>query len=480
MLADSVASGALIGMIRARRWAMPCSFAIGDLAAIAAAGSLAVFVRYELHGHYEPLFYARLFPLVLLFIFTFTMTGLYPAVVLNPVEEIRRVSKSVTITYLILGAVSFLLHDSDIFSRLAFLMAWVLSIIFVLTARAVVRRVCSNRSWWGIAAVVLGGETAPDVAGALRRHRQLGLKVVARLDDRLHSDSQAILDDGIVVGPVEMTTAVVKQIRPSCAVLVICDFAGVSLSRILERYGTNFEQIIVFPELAGMSSLAVDAQDLGGRLGLRITQNLLKRGPQIIKRISDIVLGILIGLGSLPLVLIIVSAIRLGSRGPAFYGQQRIGRSGKSFVAWKFRTMSANADANLAIYLLSNPAFQEEWRKDFKLRRDPRVTPFGRFLRKTSLDELPQIWNVIRGEMSVVGPRPIVVEEIAKYGSAFDLYGRVRPGITGLWQVSGRNNTTYSDRVRLDEYYVKNWSLWLDVHVLCKTLPAVWSANGAY
>jgi lipopolysaccharide/colanic/teichoic acid biosynthesis glycosyltransferase len=142
--------------------------------------------------------------------------------------------------------------------------------------------------------------------------------------------------------------------------------------------------------------------------------------------------------------------------------------------------MSANADANLAIYLLSNPAFQEEWRKDFKLRRDPRVTPFGRFLRKTSLDELPQIWNVIRGEMSVVGPRPIVVEEIAKYGSAFDLYGRVRPGITGLWQVSGRNNTTYSDRVRLDEYYVKNWSLWLDVHVLCKTLPAVWSANGAY
>lgn len=142
--------------------------------------------------------------------------------------------------------------------------------------------------------------------------------------------------------------------------------------------------------------------------------------------------------------------------------------------------MFQNADQVLSVHLESNPALREEWLRDHKLKNDPRVTLVGRFLRKTSLDELPQLWNVLRGEMSLVGPRPIVSAEVAKYGEYFDDYQAVRPGITGLWQVSGRNNTTYEERVKYDEYYVRNWSIWLDLYILCKTVKTVLLGEGAY
>jgi lipopolysaccharide/colanic/teichoic acid biosynthesis glycosyltransferase len=142
--------------------------------------------------------------------------------------------------------------------------------------------------------------------------------------------------------------------------------------------------------------------------------------------------------------------------------------------------MVANADEVLAKYLAKDPVLADEWRRDHKLRHDPRITRVGRFLRKTSLDELPQLWNILCGDMSLVGPRPIVEGEIGKYGEAFDLYTRVRPGVTGLWQVSGRNNTTYQERIEFDEFYVKNWSVWLDFYILGQTVKAVLLAEGAY
>jgi lipopolysaccharide/colanic/teichoic acid biosynthesis glycosyltransferase len=147
---------------------------------------------------------------------------------------------------------------------------------------------------------------------------------------------------------------------------------------------------------------------------------------------------------------------------------------------WKFRTMRVNSEQMLAGHLAKNPGAAEEWRRGQKLKNDPRVTRLGRILRKASLDELPQLVNVVRGEMSMVGPRPIVDSEIQKYGSAFALYRQVIPGLTGLWQVSGRNERSYDERVELDTYYVRNWSPWLDIYLLARTIKVVVTGYGAY
>ena len=177
---------------------------------------------------------------------------------------------------------------------------------------------------------------------------------------------------------------------------------------------------------------------------------------------------------------LIVALIKWQSPGPAFYQHERIGRHGRRFKVWKLRTMVCDADRVLNEHLDACPRRREEWNRDHKLRDDPRITALGRWLRKTSIDELPQLWNVLRGEMSLVGPRPIVAAEIAKYGFKFEPYCRVLPGLTGLWQISGRNDTTYDQRVDLDSYYARNWSLPLDLYILLMTVRVVLFRQGAY
>jgi lipopolysaccharide/colanic/teichoic acid biosynthesis glycosyltransferase len=173
-------------------------------------------------------------------------------------------------------------------------------------------------------------------------------------------------------------------------------------------------------------------------------------------------------------------AIRLDSPGSAFYRHKRIGRDGREIGIYKFRTMVITADAVLKACLEKDDALRKEWESSHKINTDPRVTRVGAFLRKTSLDELPQFINVLAGSMSLVGPRPIVAAEIKKYGPVYEEYCRVRPGITGLWQISGRNDTSYGDRVAYDHYYICNWSVWMDLWILAKTVPVALSGYGAY
>jgi Undecaprenyl-phosphate galactose phosphotransferase WbaP len=199
-----------------------------------------------------------------------------------------------------------------------------------------------------------------------------------------------------------------------------------------------------------------------------------------VKRAMDLALTISGGLLAAPIIALIVILIRLTSRGPVLFKHERIGRGGRRFKAYKFRTMVVGSDRILEAHLQANPAAREEWRRDQKLKNDPRVTWIGRFLRRVSFDELPQIWNVLRGEMSLVGPRPIVRAEIPKYGEQFDIYIRAVPGITGLWQVSGRNDTGYRQRVALDVEYVSTWNVWLDLRILFRTVFVVVGQKGAY
>jgi len=201
---------------------------------------------------------------------------------------------------------------------------------------------------------------------------------------------------------------------------------------------------------------------------------------RVVKRVIDIVVIVALAPILLPLLAIIAAAVRLSSPGPIFFSHRRIQRHGSFFSMWKFRTMCVNSAEVLEAYLASDPAARVEWRRCHKLKRDPRVTPVGEFLRRTSLDELPQVWNVLTGTMSLVGPRPIVAAEVEKYGEFFSDYCLVKPGITGLWQVSGRSSCTYDQRVQLDREYAHTWSLRRDFTILVRTLSAVFNQDGAY
>jgi Undecaprenyl-phosphate galactose phosphotransferase WbaP len=193
----------------------------------------------------------------------------------------------------------------------------------------------------------------------------------------------------------------------------------------------------------------------------------------------DIVLTLIASMVLMPLLLLIGLFIRLDTGQSALFKQTRVGKGGRKITVIKFRTMVVNADRVLQDYLAENPLAKQEWQVNQKLKNDPRITRTGRLLRRFSLDELPQLWNVLLGEMSWVGPRPIMPDQIDLYARG-EIYQRVPPGITGLWQVSGRADTSFEERARFDEYYVRNWSLWLDIHILLRTFWAVLQREGAY
>lgn len=201
---------------------------------------------------------------------------------------------------------------------------------------------------------------------------------------------------------------------------------------------------------------------------------------KILKYLFDMVLTLIGILVISPILLLLALLVRLDSPGPILFAHRRIGQGGKEFPCYKFRTMCVDADVKLKEYLASHPEAREEWERDFKLKDDPRITRIGHILRRTSLDELPQLFNVLKGEMSLVGPRPIVRAEIPKYGSYISDFYMVRPGITGMWQVNGRSDTTYEERVQMDSWYVRNWSIWLDLSLLWKTFSVVLHHKGAY
>ncbi|MCK9226052.1 MAG: exopolysaccharide biosynthesis polyprenyl glycosylphosphotransferase [Candidatus Muirbacterium halophilum] len=264
---------------------------------------------------------------------------------------------------------------------------------------------------------------------------------------------------------------------------VIIFSKNLSLSELIflqRKFEGRVYFIKIIPEMTFLKLAELEVIEINNFLVLENRQNLLSPYRNLIKRLFDI-FGSIIGIIILsPVFIFIIIAIKLTSKGPVFYAHKRLGKNKKIFGCWKFRTMVLNADKILEEWLEKNPEIREEFYKDFKLKDDPRITSIGNFLRKTSLDEFPQLWNVIKGEMSLVGPRPIVEKEVFKYKEWSDMLFRVKPGITGMWQASGRNDIEYDDRVELDMYYIKNWSLWLDIVIIIKTIIAVFMKKGAY
>ncbi len=463
---------------RGHPWLTTGLLVLSDFTSIGVVWVAVVWGRYVLGGVFDPAIYWRLWPVLLVFLLVYRVLGLYPGVGLNPAEELRRTSAGITLVYLLLGSTTFLVKEAETYSRAVFLAGWMLTLLAVPLSRATIRHFFSRRPWWGHPLLILGaGQAGVAIAHALMRNTGLGLRPVAFLDDSLKGQEVAGLP---VIGGLEAAPLVARRYKIYHALVTMRTAPREELLRVVERYGSAFSHLTLIPDLFGMASLWVTPIDIGGVLGLEVHNNLLRPWSRRLKRALDLT-GVLIG-GSvlLPFLAIIALLVRLDSPGPAFFGHERMGQHGKRFRAWKFRTMVSNADQLLQQALQASAETKAEWERDQKLKDDPRVTRLGRWLRRTSLDELPQLWNVLKGEMSLVGPRPIVESEVGRYSDRFDLYTQVLPGITGLWQVSGRNETSYQERVSLDAYYVRNWSLWLDLYLLARTVWAVMWGKGAY
>jgi Undecaprenyl-phosphate galactose phosphotransferase WbaP len=252
------------------------------------------------------------------------------------------------------------------------------------------------------------------------------------------------------------------------------------LARLVSLASLYFRHVLIIPNLSGITNSAVVARSLGGTFAVEVKYNLLNPWALRAKRAVDLCATVVGGILVLPLLLVLALLVYLEVGRPIFYRDQRMGWDGNTFSCMKFRTMVPEAEELLQRILEEDDGLREEYSKYHKLRDDPRVTRTGRFLRKTSLDELPQLWNVLRGEMSLVGPRPYLPRESEEIGIAQSEILRVPPGMTGPWQVAGRNYTLFSKRVDMDAYYVRDWSIWLDIIILARTVKILLLGRGAY
>lgn len=452
-------------------WAADCIMVLIDIGAILSATTLAVLLRYWIGGSYDLGFYLKLIPMALLHPLSLGMAGMYPARGLNPVAELRGLSQAATFTFLCLAAATFFQRDAVSYSRLALLLAWILAMVLGPILRQTARDHLGKLGCWGARAVILGsGEAGRNLAVALAAQPSLGFEVVAVLDAG---------PEALAAG-LEQAPALATRTGATYAILAMPHALGSELTSLIESYLWPYRHVLILPGLFGISSLDAATRDVAGVLGVEVSHRLMCPAPRLFKRICDLTLAVAGGLVILPPIGLIALAIRLNSPGPVLYASPRVGENGRCFRAWKFRTMVVGATEILRKHLDRSPELRAEYERESKLRNDPRITWVGRWLRRTSLDELPQLWNVIRGEMSLVGPRPILDHEVARYGACYQLYERTRPGLTGLWQVSGRNNTTYAQRLGYVEYYVRNWSVWLDLYILCRTVKVVLTGEGAY
>jgi Undecaprenyl-phosphate galactose phosphotransferase WbaP len=314
----------------------------------------------------------------------------------------------------------------------------------------------------------------------LEGHHRVGLRPVALLIEQGQNSWGTKPNTKVFCGDISHARRFAEEYRDCYAVIAMPSSGADRVRTVFNEYATYYRRVVVIPDLFGMRSVSVAARDICGVLALEMDERVTLLVPQLLKRCFDVLVATFVALLISPVLLLLCAAVRLSSPGPLFYGQRRIGKGQRTFKVWKFRSMVLNAEEVLQEHLDADPALRAEWERDHKLRRDPRVTRVGNLLRKTSLDELPQIWNVICGQMSLVGPRPITHSEISRYGNRFEQYQRVLPGVTGLWQVSGRNTTTYEHRTRIDDYYVRNWSLSLDIYILVRTFKAILFSEGAY
>lgn len=378
----------------------------------------------------------------------------------------------VVVCLIMLLAEGFLVYAAKYhLSRLWLVNTWLLAALLIPLGRSIVRRILDRMGIWRIPSLVVGtGEVAEHVRQVFAANPALGYEVVDVIDPALMDSPQ----DGQSWGQL------CERQGGRFIILVLSAQEMILYGDLLSDLVRERLPFAVVPSLKGLPILGFDQLSFIGQdfMMLVAKNNLAQPIRRRVKFFFDILMASVMMVACLPLFCVFSWFISRDG-GPVFFRHRRVGRGSKSFDCLKFRTMVPNAQQVLEAHLRQCPADAAEWERNFKLRNDPRVTPIGRFLRSTSLDELPQLLNVLRGDMSLVGPRPVTEEELPYYGRDVMFYLEIRPGITGLWQISGRSDTSYAQRVMFDTWYVKNWTLWHDVAILVKTIPVVFARKGA-
>ena len=455
-----------------------------DFLSVAVSFGVATFLASVVSGRAIPLNQPnQLAAMCLTFVGLGIVFGLYPATAVNPVYELRQQITVLLLSCIVLFTENGLLGEISRMELLTVVLMMPVGMLLIPAIRFTTRRICPRLSWWGETAVIVGaGSQGRAVYRFLAASPQRGLKLIGLIDDRPERFWQGEETDSTIpfLGTNDELVEICRERHIHWVIAAVADRTPLEVASIVNR-GSLIANLVVLSSPVLMPSLWVESFEAAGLTGIHVRDRLLFPLQRISKRALDVAVSGLLLLLFSPVILTAVLLIRWHSKGQIFFGHERIGRGNRRFVAYKIRSMVPDASQILESWLEQNPEARREWDRDQKLKGDPRVIPgVGHFLRKTSLDEIPQLWNVLRGDMSLVGPRPIVTNEIEKYREAFPLYLRVRPGLTGLWQISGRNNTTYDARVRLDTYYVRNWSLWLDYFILLRTVRTVVFREGSY
>ena len=400
---------------------------------------------------------------------------LYPGGGCSPVEELKRLTLSVTGGYVLLFTYLSLTRSSASFTRLGLVISMLFSILLLPIFRYWTRILLDRLKTGQIPVLIAGtGATARNIGAELKRDRFFGFRIAGYLGDP--ANEELPLPGGEIAGSLADCTEIAKRLDVDYLVAAL---PLTQVSANLDGWLKHFRHILIVPTGRVFPILWTQPLDVYGISSLEIGNRLKRPLDRLTKFLFECVIAALAVVCLLPVGLVLAVMVKCSSRGPVFYRAKRLGVNGRPIEVWKFRTMYADADQRLAQLLRDNPDLQKEWDENFKLKDDPRITPLGRILRKTSLDELPQFVNVLRGEMAVIGPRPIVEKEVAYYGRHYEVFSRVKPGITGLWQVSGRSETTYERRIELDMYYINNWSIWLDYYIFLKTIKEVLICRGA-
>jgi len=424
--------------------------------------------------------YLSLLPLLMiLFPIAYFIRGLYPGFGMDAIEELRTLSYSTTAVYAVLATMTFLVKDTWDYSRMAFVLSWLISLLTVPLGRSFIKNRYANKDWWGIPVLIIGaGKAAEKVIKSLQKHYQIGLKPFLAVDD--NSDKWGYINKIPVIGGLEIIPKLVDKFGIDNTIIAMPSVSRKRLKEIIAEYSKYFYNTTLIPDLYGISSLWVNSKDVGGILGLEVQEKLLKRSALMKKRIFDIVLASFLMITLSPLVFVLSMLIKLDSKGRIFFKQTRMGKNDSRFEIIKFRTMFENAEDKLTDLLNENEDFRSEYEVYHKLRTDPRLTRFGKFLRKFSLDELPQFINVIKGDMSLIGPRAYMPWEKIKMNGYEDMILKVKPGISGLWQVTDRNESSFEERNETDVYYIRNWSMFLDIYIVARTIGVVVLGKGAY
>ena len=417
-------------------------------------------------------------PYLPIFIIVFQIHRLYPGVSLAPSEELRRFFIGSLYVYGGIIMYRFLREGWD-GENSAFLISGFFSAVILLIARSVTHWFLHITKLGGIPTVIYGsGTTGKLVADCLLGSIRSGYIPVLILDDKPLGDDE--YNNIPIIHDTSIGFELVKRYKLKMAIIAMPSLDPHKLKTLINTSVSAFRYNVIIPNFFNISSIWMSVCDFHGVLGIDSSNKFKLTFNLFIKRVLDLTFVTIGGLLLLPFLMITAFLIKITSAGPVLYKQKRLGRNGTYFNAYKFRSMAVDAEERLKKLLENEPELQKEWDETHKLQNDPRITGIGKIIRRTSIDEFPQLINILKGEMSLVGPRPIVDAEIKKYGDDYNRIFSIKPGLTGLWQVSGRSNANYVDRVAYDIYYLQSWSVWLDLWIIFKTFGVVILGRGAY